>query len=62
MARARVVFWLRQIQRLAQDLILQGLLAQETLQLLSGSYQAQSGERVGVLLSGGNTIAVNFDS
>ena len=29
--------------------------------LLSGRYQAQAGERVGVLVCGGNTTAVNFD-
>ena len=29
--------------------------------LLSGRYQPRSGERVGVLVSGGNTVAVNFD-
>ena len=28
--------------------------------LISGRYQPRSGERVGVLLSGGNTIAVSF--
>lgn len=28
--------------------------------LLSGRYQPQPGERVGVLVSGGNTVAVNF--
>jgi hypothetical protein len=28
--------------------------------LLSGRYQPQSGEHVGILLSGGNTTAVNF--
>jgi len=28
--------------------------------LLSGRYQPQPGERVGVLLSGGNTVAVDF--
>ena len=28
--------------------------------LLSGRYQPQPGERVGVLVSGGNTIAVDF--
>ena len=28
--------------------------------LLSGGYRARPGERVGVLLSGGNTVAVNF--
>jgi threonine dehydratase len=30
--------------------------------LLSGRYQPRPGEHVGVLLSGGNTVAVNFDS
>jgi threonine dehydratase len=30
--------------------------------LLSGRYAARPGEHVGVLLSGGNTIAVNFDT
>jgi threonine dehydratase len=30
--------------------------------LLSGGYRPRSGERVGVLLSGGNTTAVNFDA
>jgi threonine dehydratase len=30
--------------------------------LLSGAYRPQSGERVGVLISGGNTTAVNFAS
>jgi len=29
--------------------------------LLSGRYQPSPGERVGVILSGGNTVAVNFD-
>ncbi|MGH7701742.1 MAG: threonine/serine dehydratase [Gemmatimonadales bacterium] len=29
--------------------------------LLSGSYQPADGERVGVVVSGGNTVAVNFD-
>jgi threonine dehydratase len=29
--------------------------------LLSGAYQPQSGERVAVVLSGGNTVAVDFD-
>jgi threonine dehydratase len=29
--------------------------------LLSGRYQPRSGERVGVLVSGGNTVAVDFD-
>jgi threonine dehydratase len=29
--------------------------------LLSGRYQSQPGEHVGVLLSGGNTVAVNFE-
>lgn len=29
--------------------------------LLSGSYQPASGERVGVIISGGNTVAVDFD-
>jgi threonine dehydratase len=29
--------------------------------LLSGRYQPSPGERVGVLVSGGNTVAVNFD-
>jgi len=29
--------------------------------LLSGRYHPRPGERIGVLLSGGNTIAVNFD-
>ena len=28
--------------------------------LLDGAYKAEPGERVGVLLSGGNTVAVNF--
>jgi threonine dehydratase len=28
--------------------------------LLSGRYQPQPGERVGVLICGGNTTAVNF--
>ena len=28
--------------------------------LLSGRYQPQSGEHLGILLSGGNTTAVNF--
>ena len=28
--------------------------------LLSGRYQPRAGEHVGVLLSGGNTVAVNF--
>jgi threonine dehydratase len=30
--------------------------------LLSGAYRAASGERIGVIISGGNTDAVNFDS
>src|SRR5437763_1288420 len=30
--------------------------------LLSGTYQAKSGERVGVVICGGNTTAVNFQS
>ena len=30
--------------------------------LLSGKYQAKSGERVGVVICGGNTTAVNFQS
>ena len=30
--------------------------------LLSGSYKPKPGERVGVVVSGGNTVAVNFDS
>jgi threonine dehydratase len=30
--------------------------------LLSGGYRPRSGERVGALLSGGNTTAVNFDA
>jgi threonine dehydratase len=30
--------------------------------LLSGRYQPRPGEHIGVLLSGGNTVAVNFDS
>jgi threonine dehydratase len=29
--------------------------------LLSGVYKPERGERVGVVLSGGNTTAVNFD-
>jgi threonine dehydratase len=29
--------------------------------LLSGRYQPRPGERVGVVLSGGNTVAVDFD-
>jgi threonine dehydratase len=29
--------------------------------LLSGRYRPQAGERVGVLISGGNTTAVDFD-
>jgi threonine dehydratase len=29
--------------------------------LLSGGYQPESGERVGVVISGGNTIAVDFE-
>jgi threonine dehydratase len=29
--------------------------------LLSGRYRPRPGEHVGVLLSGGNTVAVNFD-
>ena len=29
--------------------------------LLSGRYQPSAGERVGVIVSGGNTVAVNFD-
>jgi len=29
--------------------------------LLSGAYQPQAGERVGIVISGGNTAAVNFD-
>ena len=29
--------------------------------LLSGGYRPQPGERIGILLSGGNTTAVNFD-
>jgi threonine dehydratase len=29
--------------------------------LLSGGYQPRSGEHVGILLSGGNTTAVNFE-
>jgi threonine dehydratase len=29
--------------------------------ILSGAYQPENGERVGVVVSGGNTIAVNFD-
>jgi threonine dehydratase len=29
--------------------------------LLSGAYQPQPGERVAVVLSGGNTVAVDFD-
>jgi threonine dehydratase len=29
--------------------------------LLSGRYRPRSGERVGVLVSGGNTVAVDFD-
>jgi len=29
--------------------------------LLSGRYQPRAGEHVGVVLSGGNTVAVNFD-
>jgi len=29
--------------------------------LLSGRYTPRHGEHVGVLLSGGNTVAVNFD-
>jgi threonine dehydratase len=29
--------------------------------LLSGRYHPRPGEQIGVLLSGGNTIAVNFD-
>jgi threonine dehydratase len=29
--------------------------------LLSGRYQPRSGERIGVLVSGGNTVAVDFD-
>jgi threonine dehydratase len=28
--------------------------------ILSGAYNPQAGERVGVVLSGGNTTAVNF--
>ena len=30
--------------------------------LSSGKYQPAPGERVGVLICGGNTVAVNFDS
>ena len=29
--------------------------------LTSGAYKAQTGERIGVIISGGNTTAVNFD-
>lgn len=29
--------------------------------LLSGAYQPQAGERIGIVVSGGNTAAVNFD-
>jgi threonine dehydratase len=29
--------------------------------LTSGAYKPQNGERVGVIISGGNTTAVNFD-
>jgi threonine dehydratase len=29
--------------------------------LLSGAYKPESGERVGVIIGGGNTTAVNFD-
>jgi threonine dehydratase len=29
--------------------------------LLSGGYRPRPGERVGILLSGGNTTAVNFE-
>jgi threonine dehydratase len=29
--------------------------------LLSGKYRATPGERIGVVVSGGNTVAVSFD-
>jgi threonine dehydratase len=29
--------------------------------LLSGKYRPRGGERTGVLISGGNTVPVNFD-
>jgi threonine dehydratase len=29
--------------------------------VLSGRYRPQSGERVGIVVSGGNTVAVAFD-
>jgi hypothetical protein len=29
--------------------------------LLSGAYQPRGGERVGVIVSGGNTVAVDFE-
>jgi threonine dehydratase len=29
--------------------------------LTSGAYKPQTGERVGAIISGGNTTAVNFD-
>ena len=32
-----------------------------TAAILSGRYRPQSGERVGILVSGGNTVAVDFD-
>jgi threonine dehydratase len=35
--------------------------AAATAALLSGRYVARAGERVGVVISGGNTVAVDFD-
>jgi threonine dehydratase len=32
-----------------------------TAALLSGRYKPAPGERVGILVSGGNTVAVDFD-
>jgi threonine dehydratase len=37
------------------------LLRQSLAALLSGRYQPEKGERVGVLVCGGNTTAVDFD-